>query len=123
MLGKPVKIGERVLEIADPEVVEISIELDVADSIALSIGSEVKLFMDSDPLNSRSATVTHLNYQAEIVSSGDLAYKLTAEITDNFDFVPQLGVRGTAKIYGSNVPLAFYLFRRPITVIRQWIGI
>ena len=36
---------------------------------------------------------------------------------------PRIGLRGTAKIYGSRVTLFYYLFRKPITFVRQLIGI
>ena len=33
-----------------------------------------------------------------------------------------LGARGTAEIYGGKVRLALYLFRRPLSTLRQWIA-
>ena len=35
---------------------------------------------------------------------------------------PRIGLHGTAKIYGHPVPLAFYLFRRPIASARRMLG-
>ena len=37
--------------------------------------------------------------------------------------LPRIGLRGTAKVYGSKVSLFYYLFRKPITFMRQLIGI
>ena len=34
----------------------------------------------------------------------------------------RIGWHGTAKIYGEDVPLFFYLFRRPLSAIRQFVG-
>ena len=36
---------------------------------------------------------------------------------------PRIGLRGTAKILGDRVPLALYLFRRPLALLRQSLGI
>ena len=37
-------------------------------------------------------------------------------------YIPSIGLRGTSKIYSKKVSLFFYLFRKQITSIRQWIG-
>ena len=34
----------------------------------------------------------------------------------------RIGLRGTARIEGDEVPLFLYLFRRPIAVLRQAVG-
>jgi hypothetical protein len=31
-------------------------------------------------------------------------------------------VRGTAQVSGDDVSLGLYIFRRPITALRQWVG-
>jgi len=35
----------------------------------------------------------------------------------------RIGWQGSAKIYGERVTLFTYLFRRPISAIRPWIGL
>ena len=43
---------------------------------------------------------------------------------DRCDAPPaRLGLRGTARVYGEQVSLFFYLLRRPITALRQWTGL
>jgi len=39
------------------------------------------------------------------------------------DLPHRIGLRGTAKLYGEKVSLAYYLLRRPITFVRQHLGI
>jgi len=51
-----------------------------------------------------------------------LSYKLVSSFEGNKK-KPRIGLRGTAKVYGSRVILFYYLFRKPITFIRQLIGI
>lgn len=123
LVGKPVSTGERIMEIADPAHIEAAIDLPVQDSIALRRGASVKLFLDSNPFSARSALVEYLSYQAMPLPSGVLAYQLRARLTGDSSAPPKLGVRGTAKIHGETVPLAFYLFRRPISLVRQWLGL
>lgn len=120
-IGRPVSTGERILQIADPQHVEVRIHLPVADAIVLQDQPEVDLFLDVDPLNAVSAQVRSANYEAELTPDNVLAFRLSADLAEG---VPPLriGLQGTAKIYGETVPLVFYLFRRPIAAARQTIG-
>lgn len=121
-IGQPVQVGQRIMEIADPTETELRIEMAVEDSITLSNSAEVRLFLDMDPLNSWPATVTHASYQAELTANDILAYRVKASFTDT-DEPLRIGLKGTAKIFGDNVPLFYYLFRRPISFLRQFTGI
>ncbi|WP_263080591.1 efflux RND transporter periplasmic adaptor subunit [Endozoicomonas sp. Mp262] len=121
--GRPVVIGERVLSIADPKQLEIVILLPVKDAIVIKPGAKVKLFLDTNPINSLDAQVIHANFKPEVTPDGVLAYKVKALFTENLNNYPRIGLKGTAKIYGSSVTLFYYLFRRPITAFRQWWGI
>lgn len=122
LIGRPFAIGERILEIANPDQVEFEILLDVSNSIALHIGAQVKLFPDSAPLQSFNATLTQLSYLAEPDQMGRLSHKLVATQEESSLEPLRLGTSGTARIYGHKVPLVFYLFRRPIAATRQWVG-
>jgi len=51
-----------------------------------------------------------------------LAYKVVASLTENLENKPRIGLRGTARIYGDEVTIFYYLFRTPINILRQWIG-
>ncbi|MGH8603762.1 MAG: HlyD family secretion protein, partial [Gammaproteobacteria bacterium] len=119
--GRPVVVGERVMEIADPKRTELRIDLAVDDSITLSEGAEVKVFLDVDPLHALQATVTHASYKAEVLPGDLLAYRVHADLKGS-DSTVRIGLQGTAKIYSEPVSLFFYLFRRPIGAIRQFIG-
>ena len=118
--GKPVRTGERLLELADPQQAELKIELDVGDAIGFASQAPVTLFLDGDPLTPHQAILERAAYESEQTPSGNLAYRLDARFTDA---PPRIGLRGTAKVYGENVPLAVYLFRRPLAAIRKAIGV
>ncbi len=120
--GRPVKVGERIMEIADPERIKLKIELPVDDAIVLEKGADVDVFLDSSPLQSLAAKITNTTYNAKISASDVLSYKLDAELTEGKDNL-RIGLQGTAKIYGSKTSLFFYLFRRPISSLRQLIGL
>jgi hypothetical protein len=122
--GRPVVTGERVFLIAQKEKIELKIMLSVNDALFLQEHSEVKLFIDNKIFESWDATVSHISYEPELTPENILSYKLIADFNDlkQHEQIPSIGLRGTAKIYSENVTLFFYLFRKPLTGLRQWIG-
>ena len=120
--GKPVNVGEKIMTIADPNLVEFLIWLPVKDSIIINNKAKVKIFLDINPINSLKGKVLRASYKPYLSPSEVLSYKLVASFDENQE-IPRLGLRGTAKIYGSRVTLFYYLFRKPITYMRQFIGI
>ena len=122
--GKPVNTGERIFLIANPNSIELKIMLPVSDAIFLEENAIVKAFFDNDPTNSWKAKVKYISYKPELTEQNVLSYKIIAQF-DNINengYIPSIGLRGTAKIYSKKVSLFFYLFRKPITATRQWIG-
>jgi hypothetical protein len=122
-LGRPIQIGERIMLIADPATPRLRVDVPLADSLSLMPGSDVKVFLNADPLSAINATLVNAAYEAEEVIAGQLAYRVIATANSQKDLNDlRIGFRGTAKIYGGSVPLWYYFFRRPITSIRQYLG-
>ncbi len=121
-IGRPVSTGERIMEIADPLKVQIRIDVPVADAVAVTSGARVRAFLDSDPLRPIAAHVRSASYEAQLVEGNVLAYRVYASIDESRADL-RLGIRGTAQVFGEKVPLAYYLFRRPIAAIRQRLGL
>ncbi|MGI9301971.1 MAG: efflux RND transporter periplasmic adaptor subunit, partial [Gammaproteobacteria bacterium] len=121
-VGRPVVTGERIMAIANPELVKLRIDLPVDDAIVIRGGADVDLFLDVDPLHSLTAKVTHASYHAEVTPGDALAFKVNAEFDESQSKKVRIGLQGTAKIYGERVTLFFFLFRRPVAAARQWLG-
>jgi multidrug efflux pump subunit AcrA (membrane-fusion protein) len=121
--GQPVVAGERVMKVAKPDEVEIRIFLPVGDAIILKEGAPIRLFLDTAPLYPLSAKLLRANYEAEKTPDDNFAFRITASFDDVDQSQPRIGLRGTARISGQQVSLFFYLFRRPISALRQFIGI
>lgn len=119
-IGRPVQTGERLMEIAEPRQAELRIELAVADALDFQPGTEIDLFLDSDPLRRHAAHLQRMAYEAQPTSSGQLAYRMDAEFSDT---PPRIGLRGIAKLYAERVPLALFLLRRPLASLRQTLGV
>ncbi len=121
-IGKPVRIGEKIMEVAQPTRTEYRLDLAVHDSLSLSKGGHVKLFFDADPLNPRLGAITETSYHATEKPGGLLAYTIRVAPNDEGK-IERIGLRGTAQISGEQVSLGFYLFRRPIAALRQYFGV
>ena len=122
-IGKPVSVGQRLMEIADPSKIELKINLAVEDSSVLETGARVRAFLDQDPLNPLEGTIKRASHNARINESGQLALRADASLKTEDNHIPRIGIRATAQVYGGYVPLAFYLLRRPITYLRQRVGL
>ena len=123
LIGRPVAVGEKLMEIADAQSSEFHVDLGVADAIVLHEGARLKVFLDSDPLHPIAAKLVRADYQARAHDNQQLAFRLVAEAAAPPAQPPRLGVRGTAQVYSDTVPLVFYLLRRPIAAVRQWVGL
>ena len=120
--GRPVETGQQIMKIADPAKTEFSILLPVQDSLLIDEGARVRIYLDSDPLRPVDAQLLRASYQAEKTENGSFAFRLAARPLQATDGL-RIGTRGTAQVYGGKVPLLFYVLRRPITVVRQSIGL
>jgi hypothetical protein len=120
-IGKPVRVGQAIMEIADPSKVQLKISLSVDDAIVVDKNARVRVYLDSDPLHPRNARVIRSAHEARKTSSDVLAYEIIAELEDTKN-LPRLGVRGTAQVFGDDAPVFFYLFRRPLSALRQKLG-
>lgn len=120
--GKPVAIGEKIMEIVDPQRVKFRIYLPVDDAIALVDEGDVAIFLHADPLTSIKAKITHASFRAEPTPAGVLAYRVDAQMI-NANEQARIGLQGSARIYGEKVSLFFYVFRRPISAVRQFLGL
>ena len=120
--GRPVSTGERIMRIADPSRVELTVDLPVADAIVLEEGAPVRLYLDADPLEAVEATLTSASFHAKPDAANVLSYSVVATFADGVE-PPRIGLRGTAQIYGERVTLFYYLFRKPLAAVRQWTGL
>ncbi|MDV7340343.1 HlyD family efflux transporter periplasmic adaptor subunit [Terasakiella sp. A23] len=121
-VGRPTQTGERIMLLADPNATQLKIELPVSDAISLDVGSEVRLFLDVDPLSSISAKLVRTSYETQLSQNGqNLNFQVIADF-DETETPPRIGLRGTAKLYGDHTVLGLYIFRKPLASMRKWIG-
>ncbi|TKB95840.1 MAG: HlyD family efflux transporter periplasmic adaptor subunit, partial [Nitrospira sp.] len=66
-IGKPVVVGQRIMELANPQQLEVLIDLPVEDAIVLREGASTTLFLNANPFSSVPATISHASYHAEVL--------------------------------------------------------
>lgn len=119
-LGRPVRVGERVMVVAPVDETRLQIHLPIDDAIAVEPGTEVVFYPNVSPLSSYSGVVTQTSYEAEMTAQQSLAYLLLADFDDDN---ARLGWRGTAKVYGARAPVIYLILRRPLSWLRRSLGL
>ena len=121
-IGRPVQTGERILTIADPAHVQLDVFVSIEDAITLEPGAEVLFYLAASPETPLPAVVERAAYEAQPTPTGIMAYRLVATFSERVE-PPRIGLKGTAKVYGEEVPLAYFFLRRPYSAVRRWLGI
>ena len=120
--GRPVQVGERVMLIADPSLIDITVYMPPEDAVELEPGARVELLLHVDPLSPVSAEIERASYEATQTPEGTLAYIVRARMQPG-QALPRIGLRGTAKVYGGKVSLGYYLLRKPLAFVRRSLGV
>jgi multidrug efflux pump subunit AcrA (membrane-fusion protein) len=120
--GRPVQVGERVMVIADPSLINVTIYLPPDDAVELEAGAPVNLLLHVDPLSPLEAAIVRSSYEATLAPDGTLAYVVHAQLKPG-QGLPRIGLRGTAKIYAGQVTLGYYLLRKPLAFVRRSLGV
>jgi hypothetical protein len=120
--GRPVAVGERVLAVADAHDTEIEAWVAPGDVIELPDQAPVTLFLNVDPLHPVHAALRYVGYETMMRPDGTLGHRLRASL-DAGQARPRLGLKGTVRLDGERVPLAYWLLRRPLAATRQVLGL
>ena len=124
-IGRPVQTGERVMQIADPKEAGLLMWLPVKDALNIEAGAPMKMFLHTQPLSPIMAKLQQTSYQATLSPENVSSYRLKGvfDLSQNaLQTLPRIGLRGTARISGEWSVLGYYLFRRPISATREWLG-
>jgi len=121
-LGRPVSIGEKMMLLASPDQTELEIRLPVQQIMNFPEQTEIQFFSNVRPHKPYQAELSFFSYRATKTQDQNMAYRLKATWRERNESL-RLGLKGTAKIYGRYRPLIWHPLRRPIGVLRQWLGL
>lgn len=119
LIGKPVQTGERIMRVANPATKEIEAWIPIGDAIPLPEQASVDLFLSASPLFSDSGQLHYMAHDAVPRPDGSYAYRLRATLNESTDH--RIGMKGTVKVHGGWVPAIYWILRRPIASIRQFL--
>ena len=120
-IGKPVTVGERILRIAATGDVEVEAWLPIADAIALAPGAAVNLYLNANPLEPVTARLRYLAHDAVQRPDGAYAYRMRASL--DAATLHRVGLKGTVRVQGEQVPAIYWVLRRPIATLRSSLGL
>ena len=120
-IGRPVQTGERIMQVAAPDDVEIEAWVPIGDAIPLADNAPLHLYLATTPLSPLSGTLRYMSHRAVARPDGSYAYRVRATLDAPSGH--RIGLKGTAKLGGERVPLIYWMLRRPLASIRQFIAL
>jgi len=120
--GRPVAVGERILQIVRPEESKLRIWIAEADNIRFVETRPLTVVLAADPRTALTARLAYIARQSEIGPDGIPSIQADAEWESACPEL-KLGLKGTAVLYGEPVCLAYWLLRRPWGALRMTLGL
>jgi hypothetical protein len=120
-VGKPVQTGERILRVAAADQVEVEAWLAVDDAIPLESGTPVTLYLNASPFSPVDARLRYVAHDAVARPDGTYAYRVRARLEGRPEH--RIGLKGTVKLTGGWVPIGYWVLRRPVAAVRQFVGL
>ena len=118
--GRSVSAGQHIMRLAEPNDKEIEAWLPVSDAIALPERAPARLYLSASPMSPVSAEVRYIAYEATRRPDGQFAYRVRATLNGTSDH--RVGLKGTVRLTGGRVPLAYWALRRPLAAMREFLG-
>lgn len=120
-IGRPVQTGERVMRVANPADLEIEAWVQIGDAIPLPEHADLDLYLSASPFSSVAGRLRYMAHDAQPRPDGTYGYRVRASLLSPTEH--RLGLKGTAKIHGGWVPMLYWVLRRPLATIRQFVAL
>lgn len=118
--GKKVMTGEKILVISAPSQTKVRLWVPESDHMTISKEKIIKVVLNIEPLVSYSAKLDYVADYSVMSEKGISSFTAEASWVEK-PKNPKLGLKGSAILYGENVSLFYWLFRRPIAKLRTWL--
>ena|GEM_PF-899653 len=120
--GRPVQVGERLMLLVDPQRTKVRIWLPQHDNIRFDSERPLRVILHSEPGQARAARLCFLANHSQTGPDGQARFRAEAEWLEPARGA-KLGLQGSAILYGEDVPLGYWLLRRPLASARRFLGI
>lgn len=119
--GKPVRMGEKILLIANPHETRVRMWIPEDDNIMLNPNDNIKVILNVMPEKTLEAKVIY------IASYTHVTEKAVPSFVGEADWVKdepeaKLGLKGSAILYGEKVSLFYWIIRKPWNYVRRFTG-
>jgi hypothetical protein len=121
-IGKPVVAGEEVMVVATEGDAEVEAWIPVGEALELPKDSSVTLYLNAMPFSPLTAKLRYEGYEPILRPDATYAYRVRATILSGEQSF-RVGLKGTAKLQGNYVPFAYWVLRRPMASLRQFLGL
>ncbi len=119
--GKPVVVGERIMVVADPNNTKVRIWIPERDNVVIDPNTSIKVFLNVDPAKTYQAKLIYVADYGSLDEKGVPSFIAEAKWLTGSQGA-RLGLKGTAILYGENVPMVYWLFRKPWAAVREFLG-
>ncbi len=120
--GKPVKVGEKIMVIADQLNTKVKMWIPENDNVVLRFDIPVKVYLNISPETSYEAKLIYIANESILNEENISSFIAEAEWVNQPSDL-KLGLKGTAILYGDNVPLLYYIIRKPWASFRKLTGL
>lgn len=119
IVGQPVRAGDKIMVLADPDDIELLIRIPSDSIIDIDEDVHAKFFLNIEPLKSYEVKIQTISYQPTRDSDGILSYKARANIIEEAP-AHKIGLNGTAKVFGDRTVMILNILRRPFIALRNF---
>lgn len=120
--GKPVRVGEKIMTLSDPSQTKVRIWIPENDNIVIDPAKPLHIILNTDPDKRLYADLEYISFESRIGEGEVPAFVAEAAWEEGTPEV-KLGLKGTAVIYGDEVPLIYFIIRKPLASFRRITGL
>ena len=119
--GKPVKMGEKILLVANPLETRVRMWIPEDDNIILNPNEPVKIILNVMPEKTLQAKMIYIASYTHVTEKAVPSFVAEADWLQD-EPEAKLGLKGSAILYGEKVSLFYWIVRKPWIYIRRYAG-
>ncbi len=119
--NKPVEVGEKILTIFDPAKTIVKIWIPQGDNVTIDKKRSISVLLSTRPSETIEATLRYISGRLTTDPKGVPSYEAEADWNEPFE--GNIGLTGTAILYGEKVSLFYWLIRRPWATVREFLAL
>lgn len=120
--GKPVKIGDKILMIINPNQTKIRVWIPEKEMIPLNLARPIKIFLNNTPTVNRLAKLIFISEASTLSDKKVVSFMAEADWMEEEKTITP-GLKGSSLLYGEKVSLFYWLIHKPWISFRDWIGL